>query len=455
MLIALALVFLIVSLVAVWLWVSVWNSGRAAEITKAPPRIPASQNLTAAYREALCRAPDESEILEWDTRPFETPQLVTTLRSGPEGQKVSEVRRIYSEALLRTLSDADCIAVRDIADSATGVDDITRRVAASDQAQRVAGVRRIFVEMFGRDPSGSDRSSLRRWVDSGLTLAEIGARLAAQRPLVGVHYFTWYSRSGPNTWGNGRTSVYSQSPKPALGWYNSNDPEVMDAHIAEMTRAGFDFVILNVVAESPPSWQNAHRFFDRLAGRTLRAAVMLDGLNVEPAAAKATWVQKARSEFAAHASYFSLRDEPLIVLFAAPVDFAVPGVALRNVYWTPAYAPGANTFNPQFVLYPHDWPFWEPSPQSVVNGVVSVAPGYDDTHLGRTAPMLHPRNDGRMYHDQWQRALALHPELIVVYSWNEHFEQTAIEPTGTWGDRYLQWTACYTALAHMGKVAAC
>lgn len=424
-------------------------------VTPKTPRISASQELTEGYLAALCRPPDEREILEWDTRPFEKPQLFKTLGSTPEGERVAEVRRLYAGAVLRDLSDADCAAVRGIVDGSAGNDTLARSVANTTEALRVAAVRRIFVETLGRDPVGADRSSLRRWVDSPLTPAEIASRLSAQRPLVGVHYFTWYLRTDANTWGNGKTSVYAASPKPALGWYNSNDPEVMDAHIAQMASAGFDFVIVNVVAQSPPSWRNAHRFFDRLGGRRLKAAVMLDGLNTESPAARAAWIDMAKSEFADHANYFSLHGEPLILLFAAPVDVAMRGVGLRNVYWTHDYAPGANTFNPGFVLHPHDWAFWEPTPQTVVNGMVPVAPGYDDSHLGRPAPMRHLRNDGQMYRDQWQRALALHPELIVVYSWNEHFEQTAIEPTSTWGDRYLQQTACYIALAHDGSSGEC
>lgn len=182
---------------------------------------------------------------------------------------------------------------------------------------------------------------------------------------------------------------------------------------------------------------------------------MIDGLHTATAAVKETWVDKAKAEFTGHANYFSLHDEPLIMLFSARLDFARRGVALRNVYWTPSYGPGTNTFNPSRVLYPNDWPFWSPSPQPLVNGVVPVVPGYGDSHLGRPMPMEHPRHEGQMYHDQWQRALALRPELIVVYSWNEYFEQTAIEPTDTWGDRYVQWTACYAALAHSGRAGAC
>jgi hypothetical protein len=125
------------------------------------------------------------------------------------------------------------------------------------------------------------------------------------------------------------------------------------------------------------------------------------------------------------------------------------------VYWTDRYDPDRNTFNPSSQLDLHDWAFWAPTPQPAVNGVVPVIPGYTDASLGRARTMIHPRANGRFYRGQWQRALALHPELILVYSWNEYFEQTAIEPTDAWGSQYLQMTACFIAHAHRGTTGSC
>jgi hypothetical protein len=84
-----------------------------------------------------------------------------------------------------------------------------------------------------------------------------------------------------------------------------------------------------------------------------------------------------------------------------------------------------------------------------------VIPGYTDAGLGRAQSMVHERNNGQMYREQWQRALAVHPEVILVYSWNEYFERTAIEPTDAWGDQYLRLTACFIAQAHRGTRATC
>ena len=120
-----------------------------------------------------------------------------------------------------------------------------------------------------------------------------------------------------------------------------------------------------------------------------------------------------------------------------------------------SYDPGRNTFNGNHRLEPRDWPFWAESPQPLVNGIVPVLPGYTDAALGRPRTIVHPRRDGEFYRTQWNRALSLHPELIVIYSWNEYFEQTAIEPTDAWGDRYLAMTVCYAAHARRGTSGNC
>jgi hypothetical protein len=459
---SLARILTIVAVVAIpllaWLLGPLWTGGEA------PARFPASDALTTAFVEELCRPPDNAEILQWNTPPFEgdtalglapqKPRLLKALKATPEGQRVIQIRRIYFDVLARDASGGDCAELRQWVDRPVSMEEIAQRLSASPEARRVARVRQVFIETLGRDPSGWDNASLRREVDSGSTLGEIGARLAAQKPQVGVHYFMWY-KPDKNRWGNGATVVRVGAPPPSLGWYTSNHTDVIDTHIRQMSGAGFDFAIVQIVTHSPASWENAHTFFHRLKGHQLKAAVMLDSLYFDTSAIKTTWVEKAKTEFTGYANYFSLRGEPLIMLFSARLDFSVPGAALRNVYWTNSYEQGTNTFNSDLFLYPADWPFWSGTPQPLINGVVPVVPGYVDTHLGRPEPMEYPRDNGRMYRAQWQRALALRPELIIVYSWNEHFEETAIEPTEAWGDRYLRWTACYIAHARKGTTGAC
>jgi hypothetical protein len=327
-------------------------------------------------------------------------------------------------------------------------------LAGTREARRIAEVRAALMRAQGRDPAGWDNGTLRRWVESGLSGAEIERQAAVQRPLVAVHYFTWYQGFN-GQWGNGVTAVPGTAPRPSIGWYDSRNPSVMDAHIAQMEQTGFDIVILQVVVDLPSSWETARLFFERLSGTRLNVVVMLDGLYTPTLAKGTELIRKTVDTFGAHPSYVRVRGMPLVLLYSGRLDFPVPGVEIRNVYWADAYGPGENTFNPDLLLYPHDWAFWAPTPPPLVNGMVPVTPGYSDTHLGREIGMEHPRADGEMYRAQWRRALSLRPELIAVYSWNEHFEQTAIEPTDAWGDRYLQLTRCFIALAHEGREGDC
>ena len=442
------LVFFIVLPSVSWLVAPLW--GRADEPRT---RIRASQALTQAYLGSLCRPPDDLETLRWDSRPFENQELLPALELSAEGRRVGQIRRVYLDVLRRDPVDGDCPALRDWVEGRLDVEQIRDRISESYEARRITQVRRAFIDALGRDPVGWDNSSLRRWVDSEFTPSEIRRRLTAQRPIVGIHYFTWYQNSDGG-WGND-ANVAQAGMKPTVGWYLSSDPVVIDTQLVQISGAGFDFVIVHVNAESPSGWANARTFFNRLARHKLRAAIMLDGLYTRPATQKATWVTKAQAEFAGHPNYFFIHGKPLVMLYSAAADFAIPGVALRNVYWTDNYGPGTNTFNAGLVLYPRDWPFWAPTPQPVVNGVVPVVPGYVDTHLGRERTMEYPRASGQMYGEQWQRALALRPEVILVYSWNEYFEETAIEPTEAWGDQYLKSTACYIAHAHRGTTGTC
>ena len=76
--------------------------------------------------------------------------------------------------------------------------------------------------------------------------------------------------------------------------------------------------------------------------------------------------------------------------------------------------------------------------------VATVSPGYDDTKIpdpARTAPVV-PRGDaGERYLASWEAALGAQPDWVMITSWNEWFEGTAIEPSIGPGDLALRQTA--------------
>src|SRR2546430_9940604 len=75
--------------------------------------------------------------------------------------------------------------------------------------------------------------------------------------------------------------------------------------------------------------------------------------------------------------------------------------------------------------------------------VPPVSPGCDDSQV-RAVTCFQDRADGGYYRATWVGALASNPSwAIVVSTWDEWSEQTAIEPSGDWGDQYVQITREY------------
>jgi hypothetical protein len=77
--------------------------------------------------------------------------------------------------------------------------------------------------------------------------------------------------------------------------------------------------------------------------------------------------------------------------------------------------------------------------------VGTASPGYDDQALrGNQNPVV-PRNGGTRYVQTWDAALAGEPDWMLVTSWNEWFEDTAIEPGTASGDAALGITGTESA----------
>ena len=73
--------------------------------------------------------------------------------------------------------------------------------------------------------------------------------------------------------------------------------------------------------------------------------------------------------------------------------------------------------------------------------VATVSPGYDDRQLkdGRV-PRTSDRDNGRYYDRQWQSAIDMRADWVVITSWNEWMENTQIEPSVRYGELYVKLT---------------
>ena len=74
-----------------------------------------------------------------------------------------------------------------------------------------------------------------------------------------------------------------------------------------------------------------------------------------------------------------------------------------------------------------------------------LAPGFDARLVGGTSSI--DRMDGETLRAEWNAAISSRPAAVGVISWNEFSENTHVEPSKAYGNRYLDVLAELTGAA--------
>jgi glycoprotein endo-alpha-1,2-mannosidase len=320
---------------------------------------------------------------------------------------------------------------------------------------------------------------LRRLLVVGLAWAFFAAPSSAYAGTgtgtVAIFYYPWYATPAVDgTWQhwnqNGHlppNDLYSRF-YPAGGAYSSSDPAVVNRQMAQIASAGVDEVVV--------SWWGRGSGEDRRLPLVL-AAARRRGLSVaihlEPYDGRtpATVVQDL-----AYLSGFGIRD----VYVYHPRDSSAADWAAVRAQVPSAMRLLAGTEQVGFAaaagfagVYTYDFVTWsgakfarlcaEAHAQHLLCAP-SVGPGYDGRRAGEP-PAGRPRRNGATYDALWTAALAAHPDVVSITSFNEWGEGTQIEPaqarsgyrgyTGAWGltgdaaqSAYLVRTGYWTARFH-------
>ena len=248
----------------------------------------------------------------------------------------------------------------------------------------------------------------------------------------------WGPLHAPHHWG-----------EPLFGYYVADDDAVLAKHAQMLDDAGVDVVIFDATNQLtyPRSWRALCRVWDgirRRGGHTPQIAFLCP-----------FWDPKKVVTELYHDLYgprlypdlwFRWEGKPLIL--------ADPSKAAFRDFFTfrkpqPDYFVG-----PQG---PNEWSWLEVYPQhaftNAAGAVEEVAVGVGQNAVdGKLSVMSNPRSHGRSYHDgsqpgpeqqdftgrnfaeQWNRAIALNPQLIFVTGWNEWIAGRFPQPSGFHGD---------------------
>ncbi|MCC6189366.1 MAG: hypothetical protein IT318_10040 [Anaerolineales bacterium] len=302
-------------------------------------------------------------------------------------------------------------------------------------------------------------------------------------------YMLWYS---PATF-DGRQTF----DLPAAGPYSSSSPETLRRHLAEAQRACLDGFAPHWYGPfEPVTTRNFEQLLAASRGTPMRHAALLL-TNTWPGASEATLAEAigyVLENWARHPNYMRVGGRPLLLF----TDMALPwgGEAAALAGWTrlrqqldPNHASVwmaeglATSYNPLFEgLYVYridhrDYPqSWLKQPRFAgllraleaqqraslpLGGLYfadSIAPGYDDTRAGNVPndfrvpapPFARDRRDGAYYAETFAVTAQTGGDFLLVKSFNEWVEGTAIEPGVTYGNRYLDLT-CQFATEYRGR----
>jgi uncharacterized protein YraI len=286
-----------------------------------------------------------------------------------------------------------------------------------------------------------------------------GPALAQDPPLVLAFYYAWYDQ---NTWNSGQPADQPVQP------YTSSDLATIERHVGQAQAAGIDALVQSWYGSQEKDNQtetNFRQLLDVAAARGFHAAV--DFETSSPFLPNQDSVTDALryllSVHAQHPAYLRYQGKPVIFFWrqgrfsvdewaairaqvdphhdslwiAEGVDIAYQAVFdghhLYSIAWSPDVGQTLRDWGLRVRHY---------ASQTGVDRlwVATVMPGYDDTHTNRVDAFAVDRRDGDYYRETWSAAMASQPDWIVITSFNEWIEGTMIEPSTTYGKRYLDLT---------------
>lgn len=267
-----------------------------------------------------------------------------------------------------------------------------------------------------------------------------------------AYYYIWFDTQ---SWDRAKTDY------PILGRYSSSSVDVMRQHIQWAKEAGITGFIV--------SWKSTDKLNERLEKliqvaneEDFKLAIIYQGLDFQRDPLPVAQVDADLSYFIEHYSEdqaFYLYDKPLVIWSGTwkftreEVENVVIGkrehililASERNVdgYARLADLADGNAYywssvNPDtFPGYPEKLAMMSEAIHA--NGglwIAPAAPGFDARLIGGTTVV--DRKDGKTLQVQLNTAMQSSPDAIGLISWNEFSENSHIEPSENYDDRYLK-----------------
>lgn len=281
-----------------------------------------------------------------------------------------------------------------------------------------------------------------------LLLFPYGAHAADRRDithetgLVGICYSAWFNpvvkkdkpihniseilKENPTNPKWGPLHAFHYWSEPAIGYYRSDNMEVIRHHMKLLSAAQIDFIVLDNTNMSS-KWPDAYK--KEMVGDSYRAffetlkAMKQEGLN--PPHVVIWCPSEVAGEMVPYYSNPAYQDlflywddghglKPLLITTDAPKEDLKKQFTVRKMWGL------------QPKLAEKEWSFLQRYPQNLgKNGEtieqVSITTALQETYM--TAKNAIGRRGGKTFQEQWQRAFEVRPKFITLTWWNEWIAQ--------------------------------
>ncbi len=267
-----------------------------------------------------------------------------------------------------------------------------------------------------------------------------------------AYYYIWFDAT---SWNRAKTDY------PLIGRYSSDEHQVMRQHVRWAKAAGIEGFVV--------SWKSEPKLNERLealmqiAGEEdFKLAIIYQGLDFErrplPAARVAADLDSFIIRYADHPA-FDLYEKPLVIWSGtwefSPEEVAQVTSTRRERLLLLASERNVAGYERLADFVDGDAYYWSsvnpdtfpgyPEKLAEMSGAVHArrglwiapaAPGFDARAIGGTTVV--ERQDGETLRRQMTAALQSAPDAVGLISWNEFSENSHIEPSLTYGGRYLE-----------------
>jgi len=267
--------------------------------------------------------------------------------------------------------------------------------------------------------------------------------ITRENDLVGICYSAWFNpvvkkgmpiyniseilKKNPDKPKWGPLHAFHYWGKPALGYYRSDDAEVIKKHVKLLNEAKIDFIIIDNtnMREKAPDKFKREMMYEPFK-------VLLNTLKAIRKAGESTpnvviWspsevAMDMYRRYYSNPKYFELflywSDGKGLKPFFLTTD--KPGEKIKEKFSV------RKMWGLQGTLAEKEWSYLQIYPQKVGMNKkkieqISVAPAMQETYM--TAPTAHGRKGGKTFQQQWKRAFELRPKIITITWWNEWIAQ--------------------------------